>query len=95
MAMTPFTGQVIAFSPVSLNLSIKQDALINKPLNAGFSVAGDKRNGMAIAKAGSGNQRIFYMGFNAVGFIEDGGDPALSIESTGFGQSIFRQYRNR
>ena len=80
MTMATFTGQVIALFAVGLGLSIKQHALVDKPLHARPGVAGDERDCMAIAQAGSGNERIFNVRFHAVGFIKNGGNAALRVE---------------
>ena len=95
VTVPPFARQVIARFAVCLYLSIEQNALIDKPLNAGFSVARNKGDRMAIAKTRSGNQRIFDVGFNAVGFIKHGGDAALRIESRPFTNGAFAENGDR
>ena len=80
MAVSAFARQMITLFSVCLHLSIKQHALIDKPLHAVFSVAGDKRYGLTVANSGAGNQRVINVRFNAVRFIENGGDSALRIE---------------
>jgi hypothetical protein len=43
---------------------------------------------MAIAETRAGDQRIFDMGFNAVGFIKNGGNPALRVERRTFAEGL-------
>jgi hypothetical protein len=43
-------------------------------------------------KACAGDQGIFDMGFNAVGFIKNGGNPALRVERRTFADRAFAQH---
>ena len=61
MAVPAFTGQMIALFTIRLNLSIKQHALVDKPLHAVAGIAGDKLCGMLIHDPGTGNQSVFYV----------------------------------
>lgn len=55
MAMAAFTREMIALLAVWLDMRIKQDALIDKPLHTGTGVAGDKLHRVAIANSGASN----------------------------------------
>lgn len=74
MAMAAFAGQVITLFTIGLNLRIKQNALINEPLDARSGVAGDELNCMAIAQSRAGNQRILDVRIDTVGFIKNSGN---------------------
>ena len=95
MTMAAFAGQVVALFTVGLDLGIKQYPLIDKPLHAGFGVAGDEGDGMTVTKSGPGDERIFDVGFDAVGFIENGGNSTLGVESRAFANRPFAQDGNR
>ncbi len=94
MAMAAFTREMIALLAVWLDMRIKQHALIDKPLHAGTSVAGDKLHRVAIANSGAGNQRIFDMRRNTVGFIKHGGNTALRIKRGALAHRPFTQDDN-
>ncbi|CPR60969.1 Uncharacterised protein [Salmonella enterica subsp. enterica serovar Bovismorbificans] len=94
MTMAAFTREMIALLAVWLDMRIKQDALIDKPLHAGTGVAGDKLHRVAIANSGAGNQRIFDMRRYTVGFIKHGGNTALRIKRGALAHRPFTQDDN-
>ena len=63
-------------------------------MNAGAGIAGDKFNRMAIAQPGPGNQRIFNVGVDTVGFIENRGNTPLGIKCRAFADRPFAQDNN-
>ena len=94
MAMAAFAGQVITLFTIGLNLRIKQNALINEPLDARSGVAGDELNCMAIAQSRAGNQRILDVRIDTVGFIKNSGNASLGIECRAFTHRPFTQDNN-
>nr|VUD34569.1 Uncharacterised protein [Raoultella sp. NCTC 9187] len=95
MAVAAFTRQVIALLAVGLDLGVEQHALIDKPLHAGFGVARHEGDGVTIAQARSGDQRILHVRFDAVRFVKDGGNAALRIKGGAFADRAFAQYGDR
>lgn len=50
---------------------------------------------MTVTKSGPGDERIFDVGFDAVGFIENGGNSTLGVESRAFANRPFAQDGNQ